>query len=119
MTHLRRLALLLALPLALAACGDNVEEIIPPCEDGIDNDDDTLIDGADPSCAAGFDDESMDPSTDCNDDEDDDGDGLIDWPEDPGCEDITDDSELNSATPECGDGMDNDGDGLTDYPDDP
>ena len=118
MKHLRLLAL--ALVSIVAACGDNIpEDDIPPCEDGIDNDDDTLIDGDDPSCQLGFDDESMDPFTDCNDDEDDDGDGLTDWPDDPGCVNIADDSELDDATAECGDGMDNDGDGLTDYPDDP
>jgi hypothetical protein len=103
---------------ALTACSDDAAQL-PPCEDGTDNDGDTFVDAEDPSCALGFDDESMDPFTDCNDDEDDDGDDLIDWPDDPGCEDITDDSELDSGTAECNDGVDNDRDGLTDYPDDP
>jgi hypothetical protein len=44
---------------------------------------------------------------------DDDGDGLTDWPADPGC-------PFASAGPEdppCDDGLDNDGDGLTDFDD--
>ena len=114
-----QLPVLAFLFLVAAACGDNREDDRPPCEDEVDNDGDTFIDGDDPSCALGFDDETMDPFTDCNDDEDDDDDGLIDWPDDPGCVDIRDDSELDSGTAECNDGVDNDRDGLTDYPDDP
>ncbi|MBW2697523.1 MAG: trypsin-like peptidase domain-containing protein [Deltaproteobacteria bacterium] len=54
----------------------------------------------------------------CNDGLDDDGDGLIDYPDDPGCSDAND---MWERAPEliCDDGVDNDGDGLVDHPDDP
>ena len=61
----------------------------------------------------------------CNDGIDNDGDGLIDFPNDPGCtspddDDETDDCQTTKLTcPQCGDGIDNDGDGLIDYPADP
>jgi len=48
---------------------------------------------------------------------DDDGDGVADYPADPGCSSATDDSEMLSA--DCDDGMDNDADGLVDFPADP
>src|SRR5262249_61877011 len=51
----------------------------------------------------------------CLDGVDNDGDGLIDYPADPGCSGPNDDSEQ----PECSDGLDNDGDGLIDFPADP
>jgi hypothetical protein len=58
----------------------------------------------------------------CGDGLDNDGDGLIDYPDDCGCDSVTDDSESNtgtcSGTPRCSDGSDNDGDGLIDYPED-
>jgi streptogramin lyase len=53
--------------------------------------------------------------TACNDGIDNDGDGKIDWPDDPECTSKADRSE----TPDCSDGIDNDGDGLVDYPADP
>jgi probable HAF family extracellular repeat protein len=53
--------------------------------------------------------------TPCNDGDDDDSDGLIDYPDDPGCLGPLGLSEL----PDCNDGLDNDGDGSFDYPDDP
>jgi len=51
----------------------------------------------------------------CSDGLDNDGDGLVDFPDDPGCFD----GELGVEDPACDDGVDNDGDGLIDYPDDP
>ena len=51
----------------------------------------------------------------CKDGVDNDGDGLIDWPEDPGCTNKNDKSEL--GTVECDDGVDNDGDDAVDYND--
>lgn len=55
----------------------------------------------------------------CNDDEDNDGDGLVDG-FDRGCTSLTDDDERDPETiPACQDGLDNDGDGLIDYPNDP
>jgi hypothetical protein len=53
----------------------------------------------------------------CDDGIDNDGDGLVDFAEDPGCETALDPSELGSF--ECDDGIDNDGDGWTDHPADP
>ena len=56
----------------------------------------------------------------CSDDVDNDGDGLIDYPNDPGCTSATDNSEINTITYyQCNDGDDNDNDGYIDYPNDP
>ena len=49
----------------------------------------------------------------CDDGLDNDGDGLIDFPEDPGCMNAVSDLE----DPACNDGVDNDGDGLVDLAD--
>ncbi|WP_080522433.1 glycoside hydrolase family 5 protein [Methyloprofundus sedimenti] len=54
----------------------------------------------------------------CSDGEDNDGDGLVDFPEDPGCSSSTDSTETDPASAACADSIDNDGDGLVDYPDD-
>jgi len=54
---------------------------------------------------------------DCNDGLDDDGDGLVDFPDDPGCVDEFDTDE-RGASFECDNGIDDDGDGLIDFPDD-
>jgi uncharacterized repeat protein (TIGR01451 family) len=56
-------------------------------------------------------------SVQCSDGIDNDGDGLTDFPDDPGCIDGSDLDETDP--PQCSDGIDNDGDGNTDYPDDP
>jgi len=50
----------------------------------------------------------------CDDGEDQDGDGLIDFPDDPGCDDALDPFETSDALP-CDDGIDNDGDGGADF----
>ena len=50
----------------------------------------------------------------CSDGLDNDGDGLIDYPSDPGCSSAEDDNEADPA--QCSDGKDNDGDGLVDFP---
>ncbi|MDY0001181.1 MAG: hypothetical protein RBU30_07805 [Polyangia bacterium] len=59
----------------------------------------------------------------CNDGADNDSDGLIDYPYDPGCESPLDNSEADSCPglgcPECADGIDNDADGFVDWPADP
>lgn len=59
----------------------------------------------------------------CSDGVDNDGDGRIDFPSDPGCDGAQDDDEFNSPSPpppppppQCSDGRDNDGDGRTDFP---
>jgi hypothetical protein len=56
----------------------------------------------------------------CSDEIDNDGDGRIDYPNDPGCASPQDDDETDGGTPpQCSDGRDNDGDGFIDYPYDP
>lgn len=57
----------------------------------------------------------------CNDGVDNDGDGFVDFPGDPGCalglEDSEDDDCPDGARcPACGNGVDDDGDGAADYP---
>lgn len=54
----------------------------------------------------------------CSDSADNDGDGLIDFPADPGCGGASDDDETNEVFA-CNDSTDNDGDGLIDFPADP
>jgi len=51
------------------------------------------------------------PASSCNDGLDNDGDALIDYPNDPGCSDPAADTE----DPACQDGEDNDGDGSVDF----
>ena len=53
----------------------------------------------------------------CNDGVDNDGDGLVDFPDDPDCLSGADISE--DHVPLCADGIDNDGDGFTDFGSDP
>jgi hypothetical protein len=59
----------------------------------------------------------------CNDGLDNDGDGVADYPTDPGCSSPSDPDETDECPgpncPACSDGQDNDGDGLIDYPEDP
>jgi FtsP/CotA-like multicopper oxidase with cupredoxin domain len=84
------------------------------CADGLDNDCDNLIDGADPDCSGGGGDQEL-----CDDGIDNDGDGKIDCADkkdcnkDPACADGGGggDQEI------CDDGIDNDGDGKTDCAD--
>ena len=53
----------------------------------------------------------------CGDGIDNDGDGKIDYPADPGCDSLGDDTEQNpTPLPVCADGMDNDTDTLVDWP---
>jgi hypothetical protein len=54
----------------------------------------------------------------CNDAIDNDGDGDVDYPNDPDCSSLEDDSEIHydPAPPQCDDGIDNDKDGWRDYP---
>ena len=64
------------LALSLSACSDGGNGT-PQCDDGIDNDQDGLIDGADTACLSGMGLESQDPAQ-CEDGIDNDGDGQID-----------------------------------------
>ncbi|PIS39075.1 MAG: hypothetical protein COT34_00345 [Candidatus Nealsonbacteria bacterium CG08_land_8_20_14_0_20_43_11] len=56
----------------------------------------------------------------CSDNIDNDQDGQIDYPNDPGCESLADDDEADPVAPptyQCSDGMDNDADGIIDMQD--
>ena len=55
----------------------------------------------------------------CVNGRDDDGDGLTDYPLDPGCESATDTDEMDAVAPACRNGTDDDSDGLTDWPHEP
>jgi hypothetical protein len=67
------------------------------------------------------------PSYACSNGVDDDGDGKVDYPADPGCASSTDTNEYNAPAPPpppppsyaCSNGIDDDGDGKVDYPADP
>ena len=54
----------------------------------------------------------------CSNSADDDGDGKIDYPTDPGCSSYTDDNEYNLVIAACSNSADDDGDGKIDYPTD-
>ncbi|MBP9851795.1 MAG: hypothetical protein KBC67_00860 [Candidatus Pacebacteria bacterium] len=57
----------------------------------------------------------------CNDGQDNDGNGYSDFPSDPGCSSATDNNEYTAqpTSYQCNDGFDNDADGLADFPSDP
>ncbi len=61
------------------------------------------------------------PTSACSNGLDDDGDGKVDYPADPGCSSSTDTNEYNAppAAAACGNGLDDDADGKVDYPADP
>jgi hypothetical protein len=63
------------------------------------------------------------PPAQCEDTQDNDGDGRVDYPNDPGCTGYADNDETDAGgggpPPQCSDGADNDGDGRIDYPNDP
>jgi hypothetical protein len=89
----------------------------PTCSDGLDNDADGLVDGADLDCLA-INSEASNPrcpkQSQCADGADNDGDGLVDA-EDDDCGALGADWE--GPVPACADGVDNDGDGLADRDD--
>jgi hypothetical protein len=95
-----------------------------PCADGLDNDGDGLVDGAQPSChqdlrlARETAPDCVGPDCElavCGDGLDNDGDGLADAL-DPGCSNGEDSSEAEDLSP-CADGFDNDSDELVDSAD--
>ena len=94
-------------------------EVEGACNDGVDNDQDEKIDfPADPGCLSAFDIDERDPveMTECNDQLDNDNDGLVDQ-NDPGCELSDGVTEENAPQlPQCSNGIDDDGDGYVDYP---
>ena len=78
-------------------------------DEGVATDADVPVDG-DPDVA---------PRPACANGLDDDGDGAIDYPQDPGCTDAADEDEADPGVAACADGADNDDDGRTDHPEDP
>ncbi|MBD3313027.1 hypothetical protein GF345_01145, partial [Candidatus Woesearchaeota archaeon] len=68
---------------------------------------------------ASDDDETNNGATQCSNGADDDGDSLIDWPQDPQCTGVLDDDESALVIPACSNGIDDDSDGHIDYPFDP
>ena len=112
----QRLSILLILGLAgLVGCNDDpapdpynaLPDLAPLCENGCD-----LAPPLEP-------DMMIERKPQCDDDEDNDGDGLVDG-FDRGCESLLDDDERDPEDiPACEDGLDNDGDNLIDYPNDP
>lgn len=82
-----------------------------PCQDGLDNDNDNLIDAQDPGCGGAFSaTKPEDPG--CDDGIDNDNNGLTDYPLDPSCQ-----APWLDEPVECRDGLDNDDDGLIDADD--
>lgn len=66
----------------------------------------------------GGDDGDMAPRAACSNGLDDDGDGVVDHPDDPGCDSPDDDDETDPIPPpECNDGLDNDADNRVDRDD--
>lgn len=86
------------------------------CSDGVDNDGDGAMDGADPGCSSVTDADER-GTTGCDNAADDDGDGRTDFSAsgggDPGCTGPADNAETGSST--CDDGVDNDSDGRLDF----
>ena len=80
----------------------NPGQLPPRCNDGVDNDFDGAIDFRDLGCLDGEDDDEGDPADVplCGNDADDDADGLLDWPLDPGCQARGDLTEDQSCRPE-------------------
>lgn len=93
----------------LQTCGNAVREGEPadPGEEECDDGNRTAGDGCDASCQL--------EAPDCSDGVDNDGDGLVDHPSDPGCWGPLGTTE----SPPCSDLLDNDGDGRIDHPADP
>lgn len=105
--------------------------LVAACRNGLDDDNDGLLDNLDPDCHDRDDDDestatgseraaavtalvSFDGAAPCDDGLDNDGDGATDFPDDRACDSADDNGEL---LPECNDGLDNDGDGQTDTDD--
>ena len=104
-------------PLAIAGKGSGGPK---QCNNRIDDDNDGLIDLADPGCASKQDNDEHSNTLVCDNgvDETDDADTLKDYQisgGDLGCMSVTDSSERDGA---CDNLLDDDGDGLIDYPND-
>lgn len=103
------LSALLLVP-ALFAFADSSDVTITvrffECNDGVDNDNDSLIDyPSDPGCDSVTDDNETDTMTPaCSDGTDNDGDSKVDFPDDPGCSSSSDDSEVDLSSGSSGGG---------------
>ena len=100
----------------------NREQLPPRCRDGVDNDDDGLVDHEDPGCQSEDDETELDPeeATACHDLIDNDQDGFTDHPYDSGCLYRGGLSELDpELSPACSNGVDDNADGYVDFPYDP
>ena len=101
-----------------------VDRLPPGCSDGVDNDEDGFTDGDDLGCESAIDEDERDPPAIggrpvCANGLDDDGDGRIDYPYDPGCATRGAGDETDPpALPACANGLDDDDDGLIDFPSD-
>jgi len=81
-----------------------------PCDNGLDDDGDGLVDLADPGCVDSFDLDEHDPLVACDDGADNDDDHLVDLA-DPGCRDVN----YSKENPQCQDGLNNDGQAGIDF----
>ena len=99
-----------------------VERLPAGCADSRDNDEDDFIDADDLGCANAEDEDERDPEDgaprpQCWNQLDDDGDGITDYPFEPGCTGKGDDDEADPRQPPaCGNGRDDDMDGVVDFP---
>ena len=100
----------------------NSERDDPECMDLVDNDNDGLVDLEDSGCLRDQDRSERDPLREpaCANGDDDDEDGLTDFPLDPGCQARGDQDETDpDVAPACANGEDDDGDGLVDFGEEP
>ena len=90
-------------------------EVDGMCDDSVDDasDSDSLADGSDAGCSSTSD--QTEANGACDELADNDNDGLVDFPNDPGCTSYSDSSELGTA--QCDNGVDasNDADSLADF----
>ncbi|MEZ4470923.1 MAG: hypothetical protein R3F60_09005 [bacterium] len=99
-----------------------VERLPAGCADARDNDEDGFIDADDVGCSDPMDEDERDPPEgaprpQCWNQLDDDGDGIIDYPFEPGCVGKGDDDETDPRqAPACANGRDDDMDGRVDFP---
>src|SRR5215217_6221997 len=88
-------------------CQGQVVTVETVCDDGIDDDNDGLVDSDDPDCQG----QVVTVETVCDDGIDDDNDGLVDS-DDPDCQ-----GQVVTVETVCDDGIDDDNDGLVDSDD--
>ena len=88
------------------------------CQNGLDDDSDGRVDAFDPGCTDGSDNtEAPDVvGAQCHDGIDNNGNGLADFPNDPGC--LAAGAREAGGVQVCSNGRDDDGDGMVDYPGD-